>query len=269
MSGDKAGAFMTEALRNGQHPAIGSQVRVPKMGELVASSLRRQIVRGDLAEGDALPSESELMQQFGVSRPTLREAFRVLESESLISVRRGAHGGAVVHVPNGDVAARYAALVLEHRGATLRDVYEARGVIEPGCVAQVARSRTQKQVATLHQALETSRKLRDNPVEQMAEQSRFHQLLVEMTGNQTLVVLSGMLRHIVDVVNLSHAREDAGTPAGERAMRKGFRAHERLVALIEERNAADAESLWRKHLLAADEYILEGSASLTVYDLMG
>src|SRR5580658_4318281 len=118
MSGYKAGAFMTEALRNGQHPAIGSQVRVPKMGELVASSLRRQIVRGDLAEGDALPSESELMQQFGVSRPTLREAFRVLESESLISVRRGAHGGAVVHVPNGDVAARYAALVLEHRGGT-------------------------------------------------------------------------------------------------------------------------------------------------------
>ena len=146
-----------------------------------------------------------------LSRPTLREAFRVLESESLISVRRGAHGGAVVHVPNGDVAARYAALVLERRGATLRDVYEARGVIEPACVAQVARSRTQKQVATLRQALETSRKLQDNPVKQMAEQSRFHQLLVEMTGNQTLIVLSGMLRHIVDVVNLSHAREDAGT----------------------------------------------------------
>ena len=43
------------------------------------------------------------MERFGVSRPTLREAFRVLESESLISVRRGAHGGARVHLPNADV----------------------------------------------------------------------------------------------------------------------------------------------------------------------
>ena len=260
---------MTEALQNGEQATVGSQVRVPKMGELVASSLRRQIVRGDLAEGDALPSESELMQQFGVSRPTLREAFRVLESESLISVRRGAHGGARVHVPNGDVAARYAALVLEHRGATLRDVYEARGVIEAACVGRVVQNRTQKQLATLRQAVEASRELQGNPVRQMAEQSRFHQLLVEMTGNQTLVVLSGMLRHIVDVVNLSHAHEDAGMPAGERALRKGFRAHERLISLIEERNVADAENLWRKHLVAADEYILEGSSSLTVFDLMG
>src|ERR1700726_3433330 len=138
---------MTEVVRDGEQQMVGSQVRVPKMGELVASSLRRQIVRGDLAEGDALPSEPELMQQFGVSRPTLREAFRVLESESLISVRRGAHGGAVGHVPNGDVAHRHAALVLEHRGETSGDVYEARGVIEPACVAQVARSRTQKQLA--------------------------------------------------------------------------------------------------------------------------
>ena len=101
------------------------QVRVPKTAELVASQLRRRIVRGELAEGAALPPESTLMEQFGVSRPTLREAFRVLESESLISVRRGAHGGARVHVPNGDVAARYAALVLEHRGTTLADLFTA------------------------------------------------------------------------------------------------------------------------------------------------
>src|SRR3984957_2930419 len=147
---------MTEALRDGEHQMVGSQVRVPKMGELVASSLRRQIVRGDLAEGDALPSESELMQQFGVSRPTLREAFRVLESESLISVRRGAHGGAVLHVPNGDVAARYAALVLEHRGATLRDVYVARGVIEPGCVAMLAGKRTADEGRELREGIERS-----------------------------------------------------------------------------------------------------------------
>jgi DNA-binding FadR family transcriptional regulator len=248
---------------------VGSTVRVPKMAELVASNLRRQIVRGDLAEGDALPSEAALMQQFGVSRPTLREAFRVLESESLISVRRGAHGGARVHVPNADVAARYAALVLEHRGATLRDVYDARGVIEPACVASLARTRTRANLATLREAVESSRAASDDPVRQMQEQSRFHRLLVEMTGNQTMVVLSGMLRHIVDVANLAHAHSDAGTPTGDRALRKGFKAHERLIDLIEAREGAEAELLWRKHLIEADEYLLDGPSALTVLDLMG
>ena len=80
---------MTEAAKE-----VGARLRVPKMAELVAGDLRRRILRGELVENDALPSESALMQRFGVSRPTLREAFRVLESESLISVRRGAHGGA-------------------------------------------------------------------------------------------------------------------------------------------------------------------------------
>jgi DNA-binding FadR family transcriptional regulator len=73
---------------------VGSVLRAPKTAELIASYIRGQIVRGDLKTGDALPSETVLMEMFGVSRPTLREAFRILEAESLISVRRGARGGA-------------------------------------------------------------------------------------------------------------------------------------------------------------------------------
>ena len=109
-------------------------MRLPKMAELIADRLRRQIVRGELREGDALPPESELLERFDVSRPTLREAFRVLESESLITVRRGAHGGARVQVPNIDVAARFAGFILEHRETTLDDVYQSRILIEPPIV---------------------------------------------------------------------------------------------------------------------------------------
>lgn len=248
---------------------VGTQVRVPKMAELVASDLRRRILRGELVESDALPSESALMERFGVSRPTLREAFRVLESESLISVRRGAHGGARVHVPNADVAARHTALVLEHRGVTMQDVYVARGVIEPGCVAMLAQKRTAADLRRLREAIERSRAVSDNPVTQMKEQTAFHALIVDMAGNQTLSVLSGMLRHIIDVAHLAHAESDAGTPAGQQALNEGFAAHVRIVDLIEAREVEKAERLWRKHLLEADDYLLGGGQALTVYDLMG
>ena len=107
-----------------------STVRVPKAGEMVAAHLRRQIVLGELKEGDQLPSESVLMEQFGVSRPTLREAFRILEAEGAITVRRGVRGGARVQVPDVKVAARQAGLVLQYRGALLSDVYEVRAIID-------------------------------------------------------------------------------------------------------------------------------------------
>src|SRR6266513_4730852 len=112
---------------------VASPVRVPKTAELVASHLRRQIVRGELKEGDALPPESALMEHFGVSRPTLREAFRVLESEALITVRRGSRGGARVRLPTVDVVARYAGLVLEHRGASVADLSTAKAILEVAC----------------------------------------------------------------------------------------------------------------------------------------
>jgi DNA-binding FadR family transcriptional regulator len=248
---------------------VGTRVRVPKMAELVASDLRRRILRGELVESDALPSEGALMERFGVSRPTLREAFRVLESESLISVRRGAHGGARVHLPNADVAARYAALVLEHRGVTMQDVYMARGVIEPGCVAMLAEKGSAADLRRLRAAIERSRAVSDDPVSQMREQTAFHALIVDIAGNQTLSVLSGMLRHIIDVAHLAHVESDAGTPAGQQALTEGFAAHERIVDLIEARDVEKAEHLWRKHLLATDDYLLGGGTALTVYDLMG
>ena len=256
----KIGAARTE---------VGTPVRVPKMAELVAGDLRRRILRGELVESDALPSESALMERFGVSRPTLRGAFRVLESESLISVRRGAHGGARVHIPNADVAARHTALVLEHRGVTMQDVYVARGVIEPGCVAMLAQSRTAADLCQLREAIERSRTVSDDPVSQMKEQTAFHGLIVDMAGNQTLSVLSGMLRHIIDVAHVAHAESDGGTATGQQALKQGFAVHERIVDLIEAREVEQAERLWRKHLLAADDYLLGGDRTLTVYDLMG
>src|SRR4051812_47778666 len=160
-------------------------LRIPKMAELVSQRLRRQIVRADLTEGEALPSEAALMAKFGVSRPTLREAFRVLESEGLISVRRGAHGGARVHTPNGDVAARYAGLVLEFRGATLEDVYDARAVMEPPCARRLARNRTKADINALRANVEEARATLDDPNTLIRLNNEFHATMIELAGNQT------------------------------------------------------------------------------------
>jgi DNA-binding FadR family transcriptional regulator len=251
------------------HPATVTprrRIRVPKTGELVAADLRRQIVRGELVEGDNLPSETALMGMFGVSRPTLREAFRLLEAEALISIQRGSHGGAKVHSPNGEVGARYAGLILEHKGVKLADVYEARAVIEPTCARMVAERRTKADLARLWEAVERAdeaHKTKDTGA--ILIQSDFHWLTVELAGNETLLMLWTMLRHIIERATESRTEGDV---SADDAAHLGARSHRRLVELIEAKDADGTERLWRKHLTETSRFLLNGPGAETVLDLL-
>src|SRR6185312_9007198 len=137
-----------------------TSLREPKMADRVATVLRRMFIRGEIPEGTMLPSESELMERFGVSRPTLREAFRVLESESLIVVQRGVRGGARVTRPRRETLARYAGVILEYEGVTLRDVYDARIALETPMVVQLATERNAKAIAELECIVEAEEQLK-------------------------------------------------------------------------------------------------------------
>src|SRR5262249_11182928 len=104
--------------QGGQDHANGGSfapVRIRKTAEVVADDIRRMILTGRLKEGDTLQPEAQIIADFCVSRPSIREAFRILESEKLISISRGSRGGARVHAPSPELVARYAGFVLEAR----------------------------------------------------------------------------------------------------------------------------------------------------------
>lgn len=249
---------MNSPAPNGDRLAI----RVPKTAELVASHIRRQIVRGQLHEGDALPPENALMAQFTISRPTLREAFRILESEGLITVRRGARGGARVLEPSTDATARYAGVVLQHRGATVADVLDARVIVEAPAARMLASRRDRAAIA---------RKLQEKLDELgIGEAARFHEfnaLVVELTGNQTLVLITAMLEHISQAAALSYMGRPHADDA-DRLARKAHRTRQKLIDLIRAGDTDGAEDLWRTHLTEAGKVLAEGSGA-TVVDLFG
>ncbi len=247
---------------------VAAPVKVPKTAELVAARLRNQIVRGELREGDALPPEATLMAQFGVSRPTLREAFRVLESEALISVRRGARGGARVHTPDGDVAARYAGLVLQFRGATLADVYDARKAIELPAVRRLAEKHPAATMKALTANLGAAQAAVDRPAELIRLQEEFHLLVVQRAGNQTLAILAEMVHHIIELHSESYIARWGGAPMERKGAKQGSRTHERFLELVAAGDAEAAEALWARHLDEGAEYVLRGSNAKTVLDLL-
>ena len=243
--------------------------RVPKTAELVAQRLRGQIIRGELTEGESLPSERELIEEYAISRPTLREAFRVLEAEQLITVRRGARGGASVHAPSAAAAARYAGLVLEFEGATLADVYEARTLIESPCASLLARRRTKADLKLLWTSVEHGESISDDRPRLIRHHTEFHSLVVELAKNRTMNLLDGMLREIIGTANFRRVESDPDAAAHDVAFHHGLRAHRRLVELIEAKDADGAGALWTKHLVEANRYLLELPGASTVLDLLG
>ncbi len=244
----------------------GTTIRSPKTAELVAGTLRRMVVDGQLKEGDFLPNEAELMAHFGVSRPTLREAVRVLESERLVEVRRGSRTGARVRVPGPEIVARPAGLLLELSGATIADVLVARSGVEPIAVRVLAESATAEQLDELERML-----AEDVPAGwaagRLAETTgAFHRRIVEMSGNATLTIIAGMLHEIT-------VRHTAFAIAEHRQVTKAeydtlIRSYRRLMKLLRAGDGAGAEAHWRKHLDTARDLLLAGMETVKVRDVM-
>lgn len=239
-----------------------------KAADVAAAALRRRIILGELDEGDALPPEDELLRELGVSKPTLRQAIRILESESLVTVRRGSRGGIRVSVPRIETAAGYAGLVLEYRRTTTSDLFEAAAALEGPCAAMLARSRTAVDLLRLRAAAEAEAAVRDDPPRLLELENDFHRLLVELAGNATLRVLCDMLRVIIDAATrryLSSTRPDVHGPAIE----AGARTHRRVVDLIEGQDAEAAETLWRKHIRATAAQLGRAGDAGMVVDILG
>jgi DNA-binding FadR family transcriptional regulator len=242
-------------------------VRAPKAAELVAARLRDQIVRGELREGDVLAPEGELMQRFGVSRPTLREAMRVLEGEALITVHRGARGGARVHTPDGETVAQFAGLVLQFRGATVADVYEARRALDLAALRIiVGRGSPWDFVALDENVAAMGRATEPGDIVELHDE--FHTLLVELAGNQTLVVFEQMIHRIIgrhgrfQVVQRDRLEVRANAVGGART-------HARLLELLRYGGDPDeAVEMWRGHLDELARMVLLGDDQETVLQLL-
>jgi DNA-binding FadR family transcriptional regulator len=247
------------------HP-VAQPVRSPKAAELVAQTLRRMIVSGELEDGDFLPNETELMAHFGVSRPTLREGIRVLESDRLVEVRRGSRTGARVRVPGPEIVARPAGLLLEVSGATIGDVRVARSGIEPLAARLLAEQGSKA-------ALDDLETLLEQDIPQGYQEGRlaevtanFHRRVVELSGNATLSLMAGMLHEITERHTAAAIRKRRVADA---QYQKLLRSYRRLIELLRAGDADEAEAHWRRQLDTADKLLLHGQESIKVRDVMG
>lgn len=251
------------------------RARAPKTAEIIATSIRKQIVSRDLKEGDNLPSEVDLMQQFGVSRPTLREAFRILETESLISIRRGSRGGAQVMAPSVSVAGRYVGMILQMAGTTIGEIYEARAFIEPVAAGLLAVRHTDEDVADLARIVDEMTVL-GNEIESGVSSAmvgwarlswKFHEALVNRAGNRAIAIQWAVLRDVTETHMASEVARTWDRPETRETQRKTVRSYSKLVTFVEAGDAAGAEDHWRTHMRVSGKILAGAAQAKTIVDL--
>lgn len=251
---------MTVARENGSRP------RKPKTAEIVAATLRRAIITGDHAVGDALPVEAELMRRFGVSRPTLREAIRILEAESLVTMVRGTGGGPRVAPPDAAVTVSYAGYILQSQHTTLKDVFEARTVIETEAVRDLAEHSTGVVPPLVATALAREATEIEKPAGFQACAAKFHDAIVYSRENHASWLMYRIVRDISDRQS-RQAATAVHQPARLLEMfRRTHELHARIAQLVVDRDAETAAALWRRHL-AATGRSLETLTLKTAVDL--
>lgn len=236
----------------------------PRIADAVADELRRQIVDGELADGDLLPPQAVLVEKFNVSLVSLREALRILETEGLLSVRRGNQGGAVVHAPTKASAAYMIGLVLQSEHVLLDDLGTALRDLEPTCAALAAgrEDRVETIVPELRRLnAEMSENLeQDQLFTDLGRQ--FHDTLVRGCGNSTVKAVVGSLEALWS----SHEQRwaESTSAAGEYpsiAERKAvLKTHTALTEAIERGDAERARRVASRHLADAQAYVLSKHA---------
>ncbi len=241
--------------------------RLREKPQRIADELRALIVSGKLSEGDSLGREPELVERFGVSRPSLREALRILEAEGLITVVRGVYGGVVVHAPSQRMTARTASLVSARpqrvAGRRVRSAGADRTDLGQGDRVE---ARPRAAVAELSGLIDKEEVAIEDPETFGVANAEFHERLVALGGNQTLAIVTEMLDEVVVRAVAAVSKSDDSVESVS-TRRRGLRSQRRLLELMAAGDAAAAEEHWRAHMAVVGRVLLGQKAS-TVVELL-
>jgi GntR family transcriptional regulator, transcriptional repressor for pyruvate dehydrogenase complex len=241
------------AKLNAVWSARNVQYMRPRLAEMIAGELRENILSGVYADGDSLPKQEDLMELFGVSPPSIREALRVLETEGLVTVKRGNVGGAIVHAPRAGKVGYMIGLVLQNRGVPIRDVSEALSYFDPTCAARCATlpNRRKTVVPLLRANLRESKKVLEEPLLYTPIARSFHEIMVNNCGSETMSLVVGALESLwTGHIQLLTGRTRNTTPRTTtlEARQASYVEHEEILDLIVRGDAENVEKLARHHL---------------------
>ncbi len=208
----------------------------------IARKIVEQIRRRRLRPRTQLASEHVMVEEFGVSRATVREALRFLELQGALQIKAGPGGGPVVNTPGAEHLASVLSLHLQFADASFSSVVEARRSIYPVLAAEAVANAHEEDIAMLRECVARLREGQSDPDLFRDEARRFMSLIASASGNRVLALLVGALHR------MSGEKSAAWT---ERQRRLAIRAYESVIRAIQEGDAEGARRVMAESMAAA------------------
>jgi GntR family transcriptional repressor for pyruvate dehydrogenase complex len=230
----------------------------PRIYEEIVRQIRTLIAEGKLKSGDRLPPERDLAERFRVSRASVREALRALESTGLIEIRLGE--GTFVREISVDALIEPLALVILTQREAVGELFEARRLLEPPIAALAARRSTREEIQEMERVLEEQGKEVAAGGTGLAQDAAFHAAIASSTQNRAI---TRIVHAVVDL--LSQSREESLQTPG-RATRS-HQDHRQILETIRGRRPDAARRAMLNHLVAVEKLVMgrqaEGGAKST------
>ena len=207
----------------------------------VARELLARIADAGVDVGQTFATEAELLQQFDVSRPTLREGIRILEAQGILEQRPGPGGGVVICRPSLDTLAHSLSVFLRFNGVPFVAVLKSREVIEPALAAEAALQGTEADFAEMDASI---RRMGDNGDDQeafIAENRAFHGIVARASGNKVLETFWG-------TIGLLASGEHHGVRYSFGNRQHVIAAHAEILAACRKRDPAAAAAAMASHV---------------------
>lgn len=206
--------------------------------EEVLKLLKEAILEGTYKPGEVLPSETELANQFGVSRPVVREALRSLQSKGFVEIRRGTKGGATVRRLDRRAFTENLSDFIRMRKVTVDHIFQARILVEPEVARICALRATESDLDALDSIADETRK-NDDPERRIRLNLAFHRQLARVCSNPLYAMLMESLMEVTEglvrtIKPLNRNLHDDSE-------------HKKIVEALRERDSEKAAELVRSH----------------------
>ncbi len=218
--------------------------------EHVAQQLLERIIAAKLKPGSSFATEAELLSQFNVSRPTLRESIKLLESQGLLDRRPGPGGGIIVREPSTDLLAYGLSVFLRMHEVPFETVLKAREVIEPALAYEAAVNGSEADFKELESSIARMKALdAQSDQEAFLEENRvFHSVIARAGGNKVLEVFW-------ETISILATGEHHGIRYSVGNQAHVVKAHQRILEACRARDGEAAAAEMEKHVFGLENLV--------------
>lgn len=220
--------------------------RVNRISHNIVDQIRENILAGKLKPGDRLPSEKELSTEFGVSKASLREALRALESLGMLEVKQGMSGGAFVKEVDLETARNNMFNYIFFQNPSIGEFTQLRTLIEPQVAEIAANKITDADLAYLEDNLNRTRETMDSGPFYYDLDTKFHHRIAQISGNRLICFVIDSLKNAIVQIKLQlELDRDFSIQV--------YKAHMRIFDALRKRDPQNARVEMHRHIVEVDE----------------